>query len=89
MTQAAANAISPLGVLPPPGPSCVHLPLDVTPQELARYAVGSSVEIHAFRRDELMVFSAVLQGERVPGITLTLDPVAKKSAGPLRPSAAR
>jgi ATP-dependent DNA helicase RecG len=40
VTQAAANAISPLGVLPPPGPSCVHLPLDVTPQELARYAVG-------------------------------------------------
>ncbi|UQN05844.1 helix-turn-helix domain-containing protein [Deinococcus sp. QL22] len=36
----AQNAISPLGVLPPPGPSCVHLPLNVTPQELARYAVG-------------------------------------------------
>lgn len=34
------DAISPLGVLPPPGPSCVHLPLAVTPQDLARYAVG-------------------------------------------------
>ncbi|EYB68717.1 transcriptional regulator [Deinococcus phoenicis] len=40
MTPDSANAISPLGVLPPPGPACVHLPLDVTPQELARYAVG-------------------------------------------------
>ncbi|MDB5046162.1 MAG: ATP-dependent helicase RecG, partial [Deinococcus sp.] len=38
--EQAQNAISPLGVLPPPGPSCVHLPLNVTPQELARYAVG-------------------------------------------------
>ncbi|THF68813.1 ATP-dependent DNA helicase RecG [Deinococcus sp. Arct2-2] len=38
--EQARNAISPLGVLPPPGPSCVHLPLNVTPQELARYAVG-------------------------------------------------
>ena len=56
---------------------------------LSRYAVGSTVEIHAFRRDELMTFSAILQGDRVPGITLSLDPVAKKSAGPLRPSAAR
>ncbi|ANE43438.1 AlbA family DNA-binding domain-containing protein [Deinococcus puniceus] len=38
--EQAQHAISPLGVLPPPGPSCVHLPLNVTPQELARYAVG-------------------------------------------------
>ena len=56
---------------------------------LARYAVGATVEIHAFRRDELMTFSVVLQGDRVPGITLSLDPVVKKSTGPLRPSAAR
>lgn len=34
------EAISTLGVLPPAGPSCVHLPLEITPQELARYAVG-------------------------------------------------
>ncbi|MBB5235505.1 ATP-binding protein [Deinococcus budaensis] len=40
MTLPSPDAISPLGVLPPPGPSCVHLPLDVTPQDLARYAVG-------------------------------------------------
>ncbi|MFC4425801.1 ATP-binding protein [Deinococcus navajonensis] len=40
MTSGAVNAISPLGVLPPPGPACIHLPLNVTPQELARHAVG-------------------------------------------------
>ena len=56
---------------------------------LSRYGVGSTVEVHAFRRDELMTFSMTLQGERVPGVTLALDPVAKKSTGPLRPSAAR
>ena len=56
---------------------------------LGRYAVGASVEVHAFRRDELMTFRVTLQGERVPGITLALDPVKKKSTGPLRPSAAR
>lgn len=40
MTQGGLDAISPLGVLPPAGLTCVHLPLNVTPQELARYAVG-------------------------------------------------
>ncbi|GGM00049.1 ATP-dependent DNA helicase RecG [Deinococcus aerophilus] len=40
VTLDAGQAISPLGVLPPTGPTCVHLPLNVTPQELARYAVG-------------------------------------------------
>ena len=56
---------------------------------LSRYGVGSNVEVHAFRRDELMTFSMTLQGDRVPGVTLALDPAAKKSTGPLRPSAAR
>jgi predicted metalloprotease with PDZ domain len=56
---------------------------------LSRYGVGSNVDVHAFRRDELMTFSMTLQGERVPGITLALDAAAKKSTGPLRPSAAR
>lgn len=40
MTLDATDAISPLGVLPPPGPTCIHLPLDVTPEGLARHAVG-------------------------------------------------
>lgn len=67
--------------------------LRVTPANLdtllGRYAVGARIEVHAFRRDELMTFELTLQGDRVPGITLALDPVAKKGKGPLRPSAAR
>ncbi|MGB9992420.1 M61 family metallopeptidase [Massilia sp. SM-13] len=53
---------------------------------LARYKVGDTVEVHAFRRDELMRFSVLLQGDRVPGITLTLDTARKAGALP-RPSA--
>jgi predicted metalloprotease with PDZ domain len=56
---------------------------------LSRYGVDSTVEVHAFRRDELMTFSMTLQGDRVPGITLSLDPAVKKSTVPLRPSAVR
>jgi predicted metalloprotease with PDZ domain len=56
---------------------------------LSRYSVGAMVEVYAFRRDELMSFSVELQGERVPGVTLALDAAAKKSTGPLRPSASR
>ena len=56
---------------------------------LSRYGVGSNVDVHAFRRDELMTFTMTLQGERVPGITLALDAAAKRPGGPLRPSAAR
>lgn len=40
VTLSSTDSLSPLGVLPPAGPTCVHLPLSVTPQELARYAVG-------------------------------------------------
>ena len=55
---------------------------------LGRYRVGASVDIHAFRRDELMTFTVKLQGERVPAVTLTLAAPGKKSSGALRPSAA-
>ena len=54
---------------------------------LARYTPGQRVEVHAFRRDELMRFDVQLQGERVPGITLELADSGKKSRGPARPSA--
>ena len=43
---------------------------------------------HAFRRDELMTFATALQGDRVPGVSLTLLPAPKKATGPKRPSAA-
>jgi len=44
---------------------------------LCRYRVGDTVQVHAFRRDELMTFDVVLQGDRVAGITLSVDPKAK------------
>ncbi|MBA5690443.1 M61 family metallopeptidase [Rugamonas apoptosis] len=56
---------------------------------LARYAVGATVEVHAFRRDELMAFQVTLHGDRAPGITLTLDAAGGKRGAALRPSAAR
>lgn len=42
-------------------------------KQLARYSVGEAVEIHVFRRDELMRFDAVLQDEHIPKYILTLS----------------
>ena len=53
---------------------------------LARYKVGETVTVHAFRRDELMTFNVKLLGDRVPGITLSVTDERKKSG---RPSATR
>ena len=52
---------------------------------LSRYRVGDTVQVHAFRRDELMTFDVALQGDRVAGITLSVDPKAKTALR--RPSA--
>ncbi|MBB3223110.1 M61 family metallopeptidase [Pseudoduganella umbonata] len=46
---------------------------------LSRYSAGDTVQVHAFRRDELMTFTVRLQGDRVPGIVLAIDS-ARKSA---------
>jgi predicted metalloprotease with PDZ domain len=54
---------------------------------LSRFKVGDTVTVHAFRRDELMTFDVILQGDRVPGITLAAPD--KKVKGLMRPSAAR
>ena len=54
---------------------------------LARYRVGDRVTLHAFRRDELMAFDVTLQGDRVPGISLTQAVAGRKSAAIKRPSA--
>ena len=55
---------------------------------LGRYRVGDSVEVHVFRRDELMTFNVILQGERIPAITLEVIASDKKSKTNLkRPSA--
>ena len=50
-------------------------------KQLARYAVGETIEIHVFRRDELMRFEAVLQGEHIPKYILTLS---KEEAASMR-----
>ncbi|MBC7453220.1 MAG: M61 family metallopeptidase [Massilia sp.] len=52
---------------------------------LGRYRVGDSVQVHAFRRDELMTFDVTLQGDRAAGITLTVGD-DKKARGLPRPS---
>ena len=49
---------------------------------LARYKVGDTVQVHAFRRDELMTFSVKLQGDRVPMVKLVLADDRKKSGRP-------
>ncbi|QGZ41065.1 putative metalloprotease with PDZ domain [Pseudoduganella flava] len=54
---------------------------------LARYQVGDTIEVHAFRRDELMTFAVQLQGDRVPGITLALD--AERKLAVARPTMQR
>ncbi|CDG85307.1 M61 family metallopeptidase [Janthinobacterium agaricidamnosum] len=54
---------------------------------LGRYKVGADIAVHAFRRDELMTFSVKLQGDRVPGVTLSVLPAGKKAAGLKRPTA--
>jgi len=54
---------------------------------LCRYRVGDKVKVHAFRRDELMEFDVTLQGDRVPGITLSQAIAGKKSTALKRPSA--
>ncbi len=56
---------------------------------LGRYQVGQRVAIHAFRRDELMQFDALLQGERIPGVALSLVAPGKKGSALRRPSAPR
>jgi predicted metalloprotease with PDZ domain len=39
---------------------------------LQRYRVGDVVEVHAFRRDELMTFDVTLQSETAPQFTLAM-----------------
>ncbi len=47
---------------------------------LARYHPGDTVEVLAFRRDELMRFEVELATQPPPRFTLTVDPRASKSA---------
>ncbi|MFN8960396.1 MAG: M61 family metallopeptidase [Betaproteobacteria bacterium] len=51
---------------------------------LARYQPGDTVELHAFRRDELMTFSIKLGTQPPPKITLRANPRAGRRAQALR-----
>ena len=39
---------------------------------LQRYRVGDTVEVHAFRRDELMTFDVTLESDMAPQFSLTM-----------------
>jgi predicted metalloprotease with PDZ domain len=41
---------------------------------LARYRIGDVIQVHAFRRDELMQFTAILAAEGVPQLSLVSEP---------------
>jgi predicted metalloprotease with PDZ domain len=41
---------------------------------VGRYRIGEAVELHAFRRDELMTFNATLAVDDVPKVTLAPEP---------------
>ncbi|MCA3220073.1 MAG: M61 family metallopeptidase [Burkholderiales bacterium] len=51
---------------------------------LARYQPGEAVELHAFRRDELMTFALKLGTQPPPKIALVVDPNAGRRAETLR-----
>ncbi|WP_296943154.1 M61 family metallopeptidase [uncultured Massilia sp.] len=56
-------------------------------QLFARYRVGDTVEVHAFRRDELMRFDVTLQGDRVPCVQVAVAPGTRRVVTVKRPSA--
>jgi predicted metalloprotease with PDZ domain len=56
-------------------------------QLFARYRVGDTVTVHAFRRDELMAFDVTLLGDRVPCVQVSIAPGTRKGPAVKRPSA--
>lgn len=46
---------------------------------IANYEIGDVVTIHAFRRDELMIFKVMLQGSKLKTATLTISPTISKT----------
>jgi len=53
---------------------------------LARYRVGEVVEVHAFRRDELLVVKAKLQADDVPTNQLKLEVNHQAALATARPT---
>lgn len=56
-------------------------------QLFARYRVGDTVTVHAFRRDELVSFDVTLLGDRVPCVQVSIAPGTRKGPAVKRPSA--
>jgi predicted metalloprotease with PDZ domain len=57
-------------------------------QLFARYRVGDAIEVHAFRRDELMRFDVTLQGCVAPTVSIGVVPAGTRRAAAIaRPSA--
>ncbi len=53
-------------------------------KRLARYQPGDPIELHAFRRDELMTFSLQLGTQPPPKFQLKIDPKAPRRAATLQ-----
>ncbi len=53
---------------------------------LAAYSVGESVQVHAFRRDELLTVNMKLQTDDVPSLTIALAANQKLAGAKKRPS---
>lgn len=53
---------------------------------LSRYRVGETLQLHAFRRDELLVVQATLQGDDMPSSTLSVQQNARAPLTAYRPS---
>ncbi len=53
---------------------------------LNAYSVGESVQIHAFRRDELVTVQAKLQSDDTPNISVILATNQKQALSKKRPS---
>ncbi len=53
---------------------------------LGAYSVGETVQIHAFRRDELLTINAKLQADDAPNLSLSLSSNQKLALAKKRPS---
>ncbi|MBC3929000.1 M61 family metallopeptidase [Undibacterium sp. CY21W] len=53
---------------------------------IGRYRVGDTVEIHAFRRDELLVVKAKLQADDVPAVSFKIESDSKAVLATARPA---
>lgn len=56
---------------------------------LSAYKVGEVVQVHAFRRDELMLFEVKLQADDVPALSLSLSSLSTKTKSTISTSLKR